>query len=336
MADENNQDMSMEDILSSIKNILEEDQASAQPELEPEPKPAADEDVLDLTADMRLPQAEETIDLDAELDGMKVPELSSATEAPAELSAAPEAEPEEPRGVSVGWEDFESDPFYEEPAEQPTEDSVPAAEVAAEEAELSEPETIAENEPELEPEPTAEIVEPEPETITPEPEPEVVPEPIVESEPVSEPEPVIKPEPEPELEPEPEPVVETTVEPVAEAKADSAVDVSANIISNFAKMFSKEEPAPEPVAQPVALSEPIIALGDGGKTIEEVVASVIRQIIGEEVAAHWREGVDYNSLAREEIASQTKQWLDNNLPTIVEKIVKQEIERVMAKVGNNQ
>ena len=68
MADENNQDMSMEDILSSIKNILEEDQSSAQPELEPEPKPAADEDVLDLTADMRLPQAEETIDLDAELD----------------------------------------------------------------------------------------------------------------------------------------------------------------------------------------------------------------------------------------------------------------------------
>ena len=324
MADENNQDMSMEDILSSIKNILEEDQSSAQPELEPEPKPAADEDVLDLTADMRLPQAEETIDLDAELDGMKVPELSSATEAPAELTAAPEAEPEEPRGVSVGWEDFESDPFYEEPAEQPTEESVPAAEVAAEEAELSEPKPIAENEPELEPEPTAEIVEPEPETITPEPEP------IVEPEPVSEPEPVIEPEP------EPEPVVETTVEPVAEAKADSAVDVSANIISNFAKMFSKEEPAPEPVAQPVALSEPIIALGDGGKTIEEVVASVIRQIIGEEVSAHWREGVDYNSLAREEIASQTKQWLDNNLPTIVEKIVKQEIERVMAKVGNNQ
>ena len=324
MADENNQDMSMEDILSSIKNILEEDQSSAQPELEPEPKPSADEDVLDLTADMRLPQAEETIDLDAELDGMKVPELSSATEAPAELTAAPEAEPEEPRGVSVGWEDFESDPFYEEPAEQPTEERVPAAEVAAEEAELSEPEPTAENEPELESEPTAEIVEPESETITPEPEP------IVEPEPVSEPEPVIEPGP------EPEPVVETTVEPVAEAKADSAVDVSANIISNFAKMFSKEEPAPEPVAQPVALSEPIIALGDGGKTIEEVVASVIRQIIGEEVSAHWREGVDYNSLAREEIASQTKQWLDNNLPTIVEKIVKQEIERVMAKVGNNQ
>ena len=324
MADENNQDMSMEDILSSIKNILEEDQSSAQPELEPEPKPAADEDVLDLTADMRLPQAEETIDLDAELDGMKVPELSSATEAPAELTAAPEAEPEEPRGVSVGWEDFESDPFYEEPAEQPTEESVPAAEVATEEAELSEPEPIAENEPELESEPTAEIVEPEPETIT------LKPEPIVESEPVPEPEPVIEPEP------EPEPVVETTVEPVAEAKADSAVDVSANIISNFAKMFSKEDPAPEPVAQPVALSEPIIALGDGCKTIEEVVASVIRQIIGEEVSAHWREGVDYNSLAREEIASQTKQWLDNNLPTIVEKIVKQEIERVMAKVGNNQ
>ncbi|MBR6663418.1 MAG: DUF2497 domain-containing protein, partial [Alphaproteobacteria bacterium] len=27
---------------------------------------------------------------------------------------------------------------------------------------------------------------------------------------------------------------------------------------------------------------------------------------------------------------------DNNLPMVVEKIVQQEIERVMAKVGNNQ
>ena len=120
-----------------------------------------------------------------------------------------------------------------------------------------------------------------------------------------------------------------------EVAADNAVDVSANIISNFAKMFSQEEKIfEEPKIEKQA--EAITAIGDGSKTIEDVVGSVIRQIIGEEVAANWKDGLDYNNLAHQEIQRQTKEWLDNNLPIVVEKIVQQEIERVMAKVGNNQ
>ena len=141
--------------------------------------------------------------------------------------------------------------------------------------------------------------------------------------------------------PEPVPEISTVEENAAEepvaAVTDNAVDVSASIISNFAKMFSKEETAPaaEPEAvEAVVPAEPVSLLGDGSKTIEDVVSSVVRQIIGDEVAANWREGLDYDAMAREEVSRQTREWLDHNLPAVVEKIVKQEIERVMAKVGS--
>ena len=124
---------------------------------------------------------------------------------------------------------------------------------------------------------------------------------------------------------------------MSEAAADSAVDVSASIISNFAKMFSKEEQKQEvraPEIKAVSNLPEVNLLGDGSKTIEDVVALVIRQIIGEEVSANWKNGLNYDELARKEIAAQTQAWLDNNLPAVVERIVKQEIERVMAKVGS--
>ena len=78
----------------------------------------------------------------------------------------------------------------------------------------------------------------------------------------------------------------------------------------------------------------IKVLGTPSKTIEDVVANVISQIIGEEVAANWKNGLDYDELAKKEIAAQTQAWLDKNLSVVVEKVVKQEIERVMAKVGS--
>ena len=116
---------------------------------------------------------------------------------------------------------------------------------------------------------------------------------------------------------------------------ENAVDASANIISNFAKMFAKEEAA----IQQNKITTPennINLLGDGSKTIEDIVCSVIRQIIADEVSTNWHKSADYENFAKQEISLYTQKWIDKNLPTIVEKIVKQEIERVMAKAGNNQ
>ncbi len=375
MADDNNQDMSMEDILSSIKDILEEDAAAHAPAaVEPSlsaadesaeeqtavsapeaeaPVPAAgepDNDILELSPDMRLPETEDetsadSINLDAELDGVELPELSDREieqpvlkPSPADQAGNEETGDEEPRGVRLGWEDFESDPFYEEPTEHGDGEVIGSAEEETLPAEEILPEAPVE-----EITPVAEEVQHE---VAAAPEPEVLPAEAAGSE-IAEPE--IEPQEntaaevwaEPEPAPQEQPAAEeaysdNTAGTVSEVAADSAVDVSASIISNFARMFSKTEPAPEtePSAPVAAAAEPVSRLGDGSKTIEDVVSSVVRQIIGDEVAAGWREGLDYDALAREEISRQTKEWLDHNLPAVVEKIVKQEIERVMAKVGS--
>ena len=45
-------------------------------------------------------------------------------------------------------------------------------------------------------------------------------------------------------------------------------------------------------------------------------------------------GADFKTFAENEIIRQTKEWINDNLPSLVEKVVKQEIERVIAKVGS--
>ena len=118
MVDDNNQDMSMEDILSSIKNILEEDQSAQQNAALPDAAVEDDADILELSPDMRLGEdaaEKDTIDLAAELDDINMPKLSAepAITAPTAEAEAEPVEETELRGVNVGWEDFESDPFYE-------------------------------------------------------------------------------------------------------------------------------------------------------------------------------------------------------------------------------
>lgn len=215
---------------------------------------------------------------------------------------SPSLESAELESVEEVYDD-NSDPFYEEPeVEHHPQAFMDASEVAepepAFETSLSEEPVAAEVETLPEPEPVAE-------------EQEIVSEPVIE-----------------------EPAA---AEPAAESKGGSAVDVSASIISNFAKMFTREhkkEDVPEVPEESDA--EQVTALGNGGKTIEGVVADVIRGIIGKEVSENWRRGADYDAYAREEICRQTNQWLNANLPAIVERTVKQEIERVMAKVGSEQ
>lgn len=338
MAEDNTQDMAMEDILSSIKNILEQDEALqsfAEPvaelvtevketvvEVPAEVEPIFDEqaevnidDILDLSPDMQveepvleaLPEPQE-INLDAELDRVE----PSAFEEAVSFEIADDKEEvvldhNAESGVKLGWEDFESDPFDSQ-ERTPSADEI-IQDVAVEE---EKPQVFFEPEPELEP--VVETFEPEPEVI---------------AEPVAEPafEPVVE-----VYEPEPEPVKEE--QPVA--TADDATDISANIISNFTKMFAHAE-IKAAVTEPAAASFSAVNLvGDGTKTIEEVVAQVIKNIIGAEVAQNWHTGADYDTFAKQVISEQANAWLDENLPKIVESIVKKEIERVMAKVGNNQ
>ena len=99
-------------------------------------------------------------------------------------------------------------------------------------------------------------------------------------------------------EPEEEPAI--VEEPVAEEPAIVADDDSEAIIS--------EAPAAQAagsIADLMARVQSDTRLGDADKTIEQIVKELLRPLL--------------------------KEWLDANLPDMVERIVRDEIERVVAK-----
>ncbi len=127
---------------------------------------------------------------------------------------------------------------------------------------------------------------------------------------------------------EPEPVVEEVAEVVAPAVEDT-VDASANIINNFAKMFAKDKSETAEEVKPQVES-----LGDGSHTLENFVRDAIIKVIGEDITKQWNNGAEYRMIAEAEIKRQVQSWLNDNLSTAVENIVKEEMKRVMAKAGS--
>jgi cell pole-organizing protein PopZ len=91
-------------------------------------------------------------------------------------------------------------------------------------------------------------------------------------------------EPEPELEPEPEPI-EVIEVPEDKLVSDEVEEVSAASMSGLTAVLAANA-----------------ALGDGNKTLEQLVKDVLRPVL--------------------------KQWLDDNLPEIVDRIVQEEVERI--------
>lgn len=132
------------------------------------------------------------------------------------------------------------------------------------------------------------------ETVEPEPEPEAEPEPemAVEPEPELEPE----PEPEPAPPPKPAPVMARAPEPV-------------------------RRPPPAEPADPVETVAPPLLSG----ATEGFVASAFADLSKTVLARNARTLED---LVQEMLRPMLKSWLDQNLPGMVERLVKAEIERV--------
>ena len=320
MAEDNNQDMAMEDILSSIKNILEEDEAGRIAEKPLSEEPLIDEaeevnvdDILELSPDMMINDAigtevtepvAENINLEAELNEVNVPELPSETDFQINDSESQGVQ----ANVGLGWEDFESDPLDAETKVSSAEDLIENDDTVLS-AEKSSPALAAEEEPI-----TSSIKEDttavEESTIDLASEIENQPEPNIERSS----EQVFEAEKSEEQKPVAVSEAELSVTQVSEEQASDAVDVSASIISNFTKMFSRAEPKAEPIPVEEVPAEPVKVIGDGSKTIEDIVSDVIRRIIGAEVEKNWRIQADYDTYAREVIATQTKAWLDANIP----------------------
>lgn len=302
MTDDNN-DMEVENILSSIKNILEEDEGnranipSDNSSVENTNNDVVDEaladeniDLIYLSEDMRIDSDNNSSWGDNAIDdespfGAAIEELDHADETVEQNQIISDIN--EFSATESFVQDNTEGNLIEEDNKEATFDSVA--------------------EPEIETAPEPEIAEPVVE-LAPEPEVEPVPEPVV----------AVAPEPD---------VAESTM---AEANED-AIDASANIISNFAKIFSKnKEQSVSDVIEPKKVDE----IGDGGKTLEGFVRDAVVKVIGDDIARQWGDGAEYHNIAEEEIKRQVKAWVAANMPKMVEKIVKEEMERVIAKVGS--
>lgn len=326
---ENNQNTEVEDILSSIKNILEEDEQKhgSLSASSGKTDDVVDDvinsapgvnDILELSPDMRIdetPSAEAPLQGKADADPVAsvilepednhtiaehietvdtAPSLEPSDTAPEDKSASDNLIANEFSGIDIGVEDMGDEDSSTVLASQPKADNNVSV---AEEV----------------------VVAPLEEIQVSNEESNTAPEPIAATETPLE-----------TKEKELPPVKE---EQSSSAIADATVDASANIISNFAKMFSRPSPV-EPVAAPAAEKVEIVAPGDVSKTLEEFVLDSITKVIGREISAKWNDGAEFEKFAREEIVRQTQAWINDNLPQMVEHVVKQEIERVIAKVGS--
>lgn len=350
---EDNQENEMEDILSSIKNILEEDEqkqniAASESKSESEDvlsdvlDTSSDiDDVLELSSDMRVDDVlelspdmrvgdKETVDDAPSVDAITNEPISIVQN---DTNADPLAEIE---NINIGIADEDSDPLFaidndkeasgplsivdevlaqetsEEPAEEHVADTPIIENITVEDNSASDVEgfekiveEIADVDASL-----IDSVSLETQEITDE-------------------------NPQLDNASTDTPVVENETYPIQETSpvSDDVTDVSANIISNFAKMFSREEKE-EIQVEKTAPVEAITTTGDTNKTLEQFVLDSIVKVIGNEISNKWENGADFRSFAEAEITRQTTAWINDNLPTLVEKIVKQEIERVIAKVGS--
>lgn len=146
-----------------------------------------------------------------------------------------------------------------------------------------------------------------------------------------EPEPV--PEPEPEVaaapEPEPEPEPESTPEPVADDPFDTGEDSDLMAIDRTVEPepAAAPEPAPEPV--PVANIAPTPE-PSGLMSAEATAAATAAfdRLTADMKISEDGESGTLEGLVQDLLRPMMKEWLDANLPAIVEAAVAEEVERV--------
>lgn len=114
------------------------------------------------------------------------------------------------------------------------------------------------------------------------------------------------------IEPRIEAKVEAKVEPQPEPRVESPPEPAPVLRARI-----EPEPAPEPI---VEIVEPLIS-----EETDRVVASQF-EALTETVARQSSELVD--SLTREMLRPMIKTWLDENLPSMVERLIRAEIQRV--------
>lgn len=141
----------------------------------------------------------------------------------------------------------------------------------------------------------------------------------------------LAPEPEPEFEPEPEPAAvfepEPEPEPV-EAQEDEVLELTERVEPIGDLDFSSpEDAAPEPEPEPQTAPEPLPA---AAALVSAATATAATSAFGQlaEAVAMPKEWLTLDAVVRELLRPLLKDWLDANLPNIVQTAVAEEVERI--------
>jgi cell pole-organizing protein PopZ len=107
--------------------------------------------------------------------------------------------------------------------------------------------------------------------------------------------------------------------------------------------MTEPEPAPEPEAEPVILSAAHTSSGtvsadsllapETAAAAAVSVSSLLKSLSNERSTQVHRDGPTIEDLVREEIRPLLKDWLDQHLPPLVERLVRTEIERVAGRAA---
>lgn len=147
------------------------------------------------------------------------------------------------------------------------------------------------------------------EAAVPEPEPELLAEPAPEPTPDPEPEPEPDPEPEPQLDmtAEPEPILEPESEPIAEETQPVPEPMTDNesLLAEATRAAALSSLGAIPRAGAEVRAQRTLSIGDG-RTVEDVVREVLKP--------------------------ELKAWLDQHLGGIVERIVREEVKKLVRRV----
>ena len=301
------QEPSMEEILASIRQIISEDDESSdagQKPAEAASEPASSE-----------PAAEEMVaeepDSDDEPGDGGLADLAAAA-----LKKAEDAEPAQQRDSGSIFESMQPASSLDDDKDEFVDTGRYESPFDALQAKKSEMEQAA-SDPEPEPEEPVEVAEPDP---VEEPEPEPIAAESAPEEMPAAPEPEIAEAVSPE--PEPEPEVVAVAEPAAQDAAEPAPFANA-------EPESPNMSAPKPVefhsgdhsgAEDDGLISP-----EKGASVSNAFSSLTHTILSQNART-------LDDLVSDMLQPMLKDWLDENLPTLVERLVKQEIDR-MARGG---
>jgi len=141
------------------------------------------------------------------------------------------------------------------------------------------------------------------------------------------------PEPVPEPEPEPEPAP-------PEAKLDALGLTDSMMLEEQVQEEAIDEPMPEPAAPPPQgiPEHPYQPYDQEGLVADPVedssgshIAQLAQAVAQERALTLGNPGITMEQLVREICTPVLKHWLDHNLPHMVERIVGQEIERIVSR-----